>query len=337
MKISKLRNIIKEEYRKVIFESFADPLLQKLSKLGGMENNKHYGNFWNAAAKTYNIAWDKLPAGSVRKVSPSDKAVKKGMAFYVLNQQIENPYYNPHRWSASQVLHGPAVLAVTIDNKIQYFQQPRIGTSNNRGISGVRNARSTSGPVGKGAVGTMQVSKLKTLADEVYVFDLESYRGGTSALKSARADLKLGKDKFTDAKSWKRANLARYKDILQVRVSSRDAVDTMVASIVQQANAAVVEAMALPKADQYNDLLATIDGKEIPLKNVTNAMSRALQYYAEYISNENDAEREKTQGSGRDGFVASTDRYYMQRKNEKAGEIKKLLNKFKSGKLDGWY
>ena len=53
-----------------------------------MENNKHYGNFWNAAAKTYDIAWDKLPAGSVRKVSPSDKAVKKGMAFYVLNQPI---------------------------------------------------------------------------------------------------------------------------------------------------------------------------------------------------------------------------------------------------------
>jgi len=60
-------------------------------------------------------------------------------------------------------------------------------------------------------------------------------------------------------------------------------------------------------------------------------MSKALYYYGEYIQLQNDVEKEK----GEEGDYHS--RYGEDRMKSKAGEIKKILNKFQSGKLDGWY
>ena len=343
MKKSDLKRIIREEVINMLRgdglnEAFGDPLLAKLDKMG--ITNTRWKSFWRSAAKTYDIAWDKLPKGSVRKVQPTSPDVKKGMAFYVINQDVKNPYSTGSYWRADETLRGPAVLAVTIDGKIQYYENNR-GGATARGIAGKKAASSYQGapsPVGKGVRGTMMVKKLQQLADDVYVFDLESYRGGTKALKGKRAELKLGKDTFTDARAWKNANLKRYKDIINSRVGNRDQVDAMVAKIVKASNEAVAEAMALPKKAEYGGLLATVSGKDVELKNVTNAMTRALMLYGEYITIENDYEREMDPDD--DETSRSRERagqYYQVRKREKAGEIKKLLNKFKTGKLDGWY
>ena len=149
--------------------------------------------------------------------------------------------------SNSSPIQG-VVLAVTIDNKIQYY-----GRDGGIGAKGYR----AGDPVGKGSYGTLMVKKLKELADDVYVFDLESYRGGTTALKAKRAELKLGKDKFKDHKAWKKANLDRYKQILANRIGTRDQVDAMVAKAVKLTNAAVEEAMEVPKLGRYDQLMTT--------------------------------------------------------------------------------
>tara|TARA_R110000851_G_scaffold218809_1_gene371622 strand:- start:82 stop:1110 length:1029 start_codon:yes stop_codon:yes gene_type:complete len=342
MKKSDLRRIIKEEVINVIRkqninEAFGDPLAAKLSKLGGMKSSR-WQNFWRSSAKTYDIAWDKLPKGSIRKVQPSDKAAKTGMAFYVINSDKPNPFASSKGWAYDTNLRGPAVLAVTVDNKIQYYGADRSGGRGQGGI-GAKQAgsysRSASSPVGAGSYGTLMVKKLKQLADDVYVFDLESYRGGTTALKGKRAELKLGKDTFKDAKSWKQANLRRYQDIISARVGTRDQVDAMVAKIVKMSNEAVEKAMALPKMGRYNNILATVNNNEIDLENVTKAMSKSLYYYGEYIQLQNDTEKEKAAGG--DDYGGRRYEYNDDRMKSKAGDIKKILNKFKSGKLDGWY
>jgi len=46
-------------------EAFGDPVASKLNKMTGMDGRLK--NFWRSAAKTYDIAWDKLPKGSFRK------------------------------------------------------------------------------------------------------------------------------------------------------------------------------------------------------------------------------------------------------------------------------
>ena len=329
MKKSDLRRIIKEEVvnmirTKPINEAFADPIANKLTKMG-LQNNR-WTNFWRSAANTFDIAWDKVPKGSFRKVNPSSPEVKKGMAFWVINQDVPNPFASTRGWAYDMTLRGPAVLAVTVDNKIQYYGADRGRDRTKSGI-GAKGGYKQGAAVGKGAYGTLMVKKLKELADDVYVFDLESFRGGTTALKGARAELKLGKDTFKDAKAWKQANLSRYREILQARVGTRDQVDAMVAKIVKTANEVVEQAMTLPKLGRYSDIVATVNDKEVDLKNVTGAMTKALMYYGEYIQIENEEEKQ-------DGYSAE---YSNRRKKEKAGNIKDILNKFKSGKLDGWY
>jgi len=326
MKKSDIRRIIKEELvlelrGSHINEAFGDPLAAKLAKLGARDLNRSYKNFWTAAAKTYDIAWDKLPKGSIRKVQPNSPDVKKGMAFYVINQDVKNPFASSRGWAYDDVLRGPAVLAVTIDNKIQYYgRQGGIGSK--QATSSYRGAPE---PIGKGAYGTMMVKKLKELADEVYVFDLESYRGGTTALKAKRADLKLGKDEFTDHKKWKAANLQRYKQILQNRIGTRDQVDAMVLNAVKLTNAAVEEAMEVPKLGRYDELMTTLNGNEVQLKAVTYIQGQILQQYARYIQFENQEEKEKEASYGSD--------YYSRQKKEVALDIKNKVREIETGKV----
>jgi hypothetical protein len=142
-------------------------------------------------------------------------------------------------------------------------------------------------------------------------------------LKAKRAELKLGKDTFKDAKSWKRANMQRYKDILDARVGSRDVVDAMVAKIVKMANEAVATGMEITKMGPYDRLMTTVAGNEVPLENVTNAMGRALGHYANYIRFANQAEKEKKQGYGSD--------YYSKQTKDTAGTIKKIMMAFEKG------
>ena len=292
--------------------------------MGGLRNTR-WLSFWRSAAKTYDIAWDKLPKGSFRKVAPTDKAVKTGMAFYVINSDKDNPF-STGGYSYDETLRGPAVLAVTINNKVQYFTDSR--SSRDAGIgskSAATSYRGTGSPVGKGVRGTLMVKKLQQLADDVFVFDLESYRGGTKALKAKRADLKLGKDKFTDHKAWKKANLDRYKDILANRVGTRDQVDAMVARAVKLTNAAVEEAMEVPKLGRYDQLMTTLAGNEVELRAVTYIQGQILQQYARYIQYENEEDKAKDQD-----YAGS---YYAKEKKEVALDIKNKVREVESGKV----
>ena len=314
MKKSDITRIIREEVIQLIkeqylTEAFADPKLAMINKLGGLD--RRWGeNFWNAAAKTYDLAWDKLPKGTLQKMTPGNPlATKDGMmAFWIVKTQKDNPF----RTGYASYAVRPGVLAVTLGGKIQYFN--RGGT-----IGGKDCGQQV---VGKGERGQLQIKKIAQLADEVYTFDLGNFRGGTTALKAKRAELKLGKDTFKNAKAWKQANLARYKDILDARVGSRDQVDAMVAKIVKIANEAVKTGMEVTKMGPYDRLMTTVSGNEVPLENVTNAMGRALGHYAQYIRFANQAEKEKG-GYGEE--------YNLKSAKDTAGTIKKIMMAFERG------
>ena len=315
MKKSDIRRIVREEVIQLIkeqylTEAFADPLLAKMNKLGGLDR-RWRGTFWDAAAKTYDIAWDKLPKGTLQKKSVTDSSILKPgiMTFWVVKTEKPNIF----RTGYASYNVRPGVLAVTLGGKIQYF---------NRG-EGIGAKGRDKEPVGKAERGQLMVKKLKELADETYTFNLGDFRGGTTALKAKRAELKLGKDTFQNAKQWKQANLARYKQILDARVGSRDQVDAMVAKIVKMANKAIETGMEITKMGKYDRLMTTVSGNEVPIENVTDAMGRTLRFYAEFIRSENRAEADKKAGYG--------DSYNAQQAREIAGTIKKIMMAFDRG------
>ena len=310
MKLSRLKQIIKEEYYNVISEAFADPNIRKISKMGGIKGNK-YNNWFKKFANTHNIAWDKLPTGTLNKTTNmNDPMIKKGLAFWVNTSRKQNPYAQ-QSWDTTL---PEGVMAVTLSGKVQYEGREGIGA---KGVSKYGDAS------GHGKRGTLQLKKLKEIADEVYVMDMDMFRGGTKELKAKRAELTLGKDKFKDSTAWRRANLKRYKDIMNARVGTRDNVDSMVAKIVKLANIAVDEGMAVIKIGRYDEIMTSINGNEVAMKDVTSAMSRALRSYGEYIRQDNAAVREKEQGYGS---------YNQDASKETAGYIKQVLRAFETGK-----
>ena len=314
MKLSQLRQIIREEYNNLITEGFADPEIRKLAQMKGLDKNR-WSNFFRSFANTHDIAWDKLPKGTLNKTTNfNDPLVKKGLAFWMIDAQKENPYRGSS-WMNSSILY-PGVLAVTLNGKIQYMSGGGVSAKGGRDTS-------SQSAVGQAGHGMLQVKKLKDIADSLLVMNFESFRGGTTALKAKRADLKLGKDTFTNHRAWKQANLARYKSILDARVGSRDQVDRMVGEIVKIANEAVATGMEVVKMGKYGRMMTTINGNEVELEQVTNAMGRALKYYADYIRYANDAEKEKADGYGGN--------YYDKESKAIAGTIKKILNAFKAG------
>jgi hypothetical protein len=322
MKRSDIRKIIKEELvreLKALNEAFADPIASKLNKMSGMDNR--WKNFWRSSAKTYNIAWDKVPKGSFRKVSTSDfAAIKKGMAFWIATSPKQLPGTR-YSWDAVK----PGVVAVTIDGKIQYF-----GGSGGIGSKGAMSARRLGDPVGQGKRGTLQLKKLPDYSDFVYMFDLESFRGGTKELKAKRAELKLGKDEFKDHKMYKRANLDRYKTMLADKVNSRDAVAKMVGGIVKMANGAVEEAMTVVKSNEYGDIVTTLAGNEVKLETVTRHMNSALDAFARFVRSENtEAKFIKKYPE----YAADRDSFETGNMKNMALEIKSLYNQFKKGKF----
>ena len=315
MKKSDLKSIIKEELINVleeirINEAFADPNIRKVSKMGGIKGNK-YNNWFTKFANTHDIAWDKLPSGTlIKTTNMNDPMIKKGLAFWVNTSRKSNPYAS-QSWDSTL---PEGVMAVTLSGKVQYDGREGVGA---KGVSKYGDAS------GHGKRGTLQLKKLKEIADEVYVMDMEMFRGGTKALKSTRAELKLGKDKFKDSRAWKAANIKRYKDILNARVGTRDNVDAMVAKVVKLANIAVEEGMAVIKIGRYDEIMTTINGNEVSMKDVTSAMSRALRSYGEYIRQDNAAVREKESGYGS---------YNQDASKETAGYIKQVLRAFETGK-----
>ncbi len=130
--------------------------------------------------------------------------------------------------------------------------------------------------------------KLIEVADIMYNFDLEAFRGGTTALKADRVELKSGADKFSDPKAWKKANIERYQKILADRVGSRGAVDRMVAEIIKIGNEAVTKGMELPRLGKYDEIVTDINGNEVTLNTITRRMNDTIRNYSRFIQSENE-------------------------------------------------
>jgi hypothetical protein len=96
----------------------------------------------------------------------------------------------------------------------------------------------------------------------------------------------------------------------------------MVGKIVKMANEAIKTGMEITKMGKYDRLMTTVSGKEVPIQNVTDAMSRVMMLYAQYIRYSNAAEREK----GSYG-----EEYNDKQAKDYAGTIKKIMMAFEKG------
>ena len=310
MKKSDIKRIIKEEIVKVlrgqINEDFADPIAREIHKNIGTTPSEQKMLF-NALARKYDIAWDKVPAGSFQDITGDSRLAKTGLVFYMSERRVKVG------GGYDQTIN-PGLLAVTLDGKTLFY-----GPSSHRGYGiapadafrgkkqtykttyaqGVTTdkGRSTTQALGQGIRGTLQLKKLVELADKMYRFDLESYRGGTTAMKAKR-------------------------------VAGKDALDSVVKEGMQIINDAIIEGMSVVRTDKYGYPVASVNGKDIKISDLSYVMNKLFQRYEQYVSAVNMAEEEKARygNTAVDGYRASSIRGY-------ALEVKQIVNSLKAGKV----
>jgi hypothetical protein len=99
----------------------------------------------------------------------------------------------------------------------------------------------------------------------------------------------------------------------------------LVAKAVKLTNAAVEEAMEVPKLGRYDNLMTTLAGNEVELRAVTYIQGQILQQYARYIQYENEEEKEKDSSYG--------SKYYANEKKAVALDIKNMVRQVEQGKV----
>jgi len=336
MKLSDIRKIIREEIksqiRQNLNEVFQDPLARELASViskydkdGKMSNRSKLYNtkyVFNALAKKYDIAWDTVPVGTVQKLTnPSDKAAKKGISFWVVTQDKKNPYEKDSYYAKQGI--GRGVLAISIDDKVQYWTgTDALGPKADRSprAVGYRDA----GAPGKSIPGTLMIKKLQDLADVVYNISpeqLDQISGGTTDLKKARVELKVGKDIFRDPKAWKKANLARYQNILANRANKKTEIDRMIAEMMKASNDAVMSITTNP-VWHGDTLYVEFMGQEVQPTDITNALNNAMREYQRYMRYSKEGEEQDSN-------------YYRKSAKDAALDIKKMHAKMMAGNI-GW-
>ena len=327
MKRSELRKMIREEFINVLREgqlneAFGDPLASKLYKMRGLPGNqgRGYRKFFDALSRKHDIDWAKMPKGSIqRKTSWTDNDLKeKGkMIFYIINKEKEAEFQPQSRYSFSGATLRPGVLGVTLSGKVLYDQL----------ISGYSYGGGRGDALGTAQRGQTSRTKYSKMADEIYVLDFDHFRGGTAALKAARKDLKFGATAIMKPKDFKKANLARYREIQRQRASklSKTDIDNALLKAMAVANKAVEEAMGGILKDRYGNMAGKLAGQVVSIQDIFRYQESLFRGYERYIQAENEiAEMDPEQAK----YVLKDDSWYMQNHREKARDLRQDLKLF---------
>jgi hypothetical protein len=165
------------------------------------------------------------------------------------------------------------------------------------------------------------------MADEIYVLDFDHFRGGTAALKAARKDLKFGATAIMKPKDFKKANLARYREIQRQRASklSKTDIDNALLKAMAVANKAVEEAMGGILKDRYGNMAGKLAGQVVSIQDIFRYQESLFRGYERYIQAENEiAEMDPEQAK----YVLKDDSWYMQNHREKARDLRQDLKLF---------
>ena len=326
MKRSELRKMIREEFINVLREgqlneAFGDPLASKLYKMRGLPGNhgRGYRKFFDALSRKYDIDWAKMPKGSIqRKTSWTDNDLKeKGkMIFYIINKEKEAEFMPQTSYFSRETLK-PGVLGVTLSGSVLYDQL----------ISGYSFSGGKGDALGTARRGQTSRTKYSKMADEIYVLDFDHFRGGTAALKAARKDLKFGATAIMSPKDFKKANLARYRDIQRRRASklTKTDIDNALLKAMAIANKAVEEAMGGITKDKYGSMAGKLAGKVVAIQDIFRYQESLFRDYERYIQAENEiAEMDPEQAK----YTLKDDGWYMQNHREKARDLRQNFKSF---------
>ena len=334
MKAQELRNLIREEIRRVISEQslnedFKSNILRRLlTRLSNINRLDVAKAFYNMSK----VALDQIEDSDITKMTAAEayrtlkKSNPKAIVFYISEKGARNPYAKDSYFR--DINPGSLIGIASGDNKFYSVEYNRRGnkgivtmvpgTGDNLGV-----AKTGSG---YGSTGLYNVKRASEVADTAYVIDLAALKSagkGTAEKIQLRTTQKSGATAFMTASDFKKDNLNRYNEILKTRISNQgsDAIVKGVQETIQAVSNALSKAVGEKTTGRYNSIILGVNskGKEVTASDAAYFLRNLLDNFERYISASNSASQAAQQGDRSD--------YYTEQQKAYALELKTMISR----------
>jgi len=304
----------------LVTEAFKSSKLRNLLTMGGADGMKLKG-LSKAFYGLTKYKLDELPDAALRDVDPqtaykSYQKDKEFAVFYIVDNEKNNPFSDDRDWGGKI---NPGIIAITRAKEF-LGDNRRVGTD--RKLS--NNAQPAGGDKrysGWGASGIYNIKRAAEVADRAIVVWLNNDVFKSTDLTKERTEAKSGAIAFKSDADFKKANLARYREILATKASKLP-LDKMVESAINELSDQIKKGLSAGEVGRYGDILIGKNkkGSEVKMRDASNHMSNILDNYGRYCSYVNEAEAEKDSGYS-SGFYEKESKKYAK---EVSDQIKKI-------------
>ena len=307
----------------------------------GTKYGSHNKDLTKAFYGLTKIKLDKLEDSAFIDYADPKKAYKElskdrdYVVFYIVDNEKSNPYASRDSWGYETIkpgllalTRGKDFLGVSYDQKESQRDRAARGgkfgsykkTLSKAETDAVGGSKKYSGYEGSGV---SSIKRAAELADRAIALHLSS---GTSADsdRSARTKAREGAIAFTSGSDFKKANLARYNEILQNKAAALP-LDKVVEDSINLLTKHITDAFKSGEKTKYGESKIGVDkrGREIKVTDASNIMSNLLNDYDKYVGYLADAEREKDSGYST-GYYEKSAKEYAKKIKDRAKKIKDM-------------
>ena len=326
MDMRDIEDLFPELLESTVNEAFSSMKLQSILTGAGSMQKDFAKVFYNMAK----IQLDKIQDVDIIEMDPVDARKEKrnnAVYLYFTTNEKENPYAGGDSWRMNTIPANTLLGATNGKNEwlaSDYLR--RFGGSRDKTLTTSRkedavgfnksNARDTWGS------GISSITKVAELADRAYVLDLDILRArySTAAIRDERTAARKGAIAFKSDKDFKKENLDRYHTILADRAAAMP-IDTEVLKAIDVVTSQIKDGLATGEKGKYGDVIIGKDpkGREVKLRDASNAMQNLLDDFNRYVDYTNQAKREEEAGYGSN--------YYSREVKNYAKSIKDRISK----------
>lgn len=249
--------------------------------------------------------------------------------FFVSDNEKENPYAPADAYSSQRVVPGGGVLLAAMSGDKMFFSNEWSRWSG--GGTWKKEKKGNDSQIGinhkyRGwdATGLNNGKRIAEVSDRAIVVnvDLLKQKYSTEQLRAARAEAKAGATAFQSDKDFKKANSARYHQILSQKAASLP-LDTMVEEAIDKLTKQIQDGLKAGEKTQWNEIKIgqSPKGRDVKARDAASHMSSILDDYERYCDYIKQAEQSEERYGERESYYERESKDYAKRIKDKINQI----------------
>ena len=249
--------------------------------------------------------------------------------FFISDNEKENPYFPEDSYGSLRTIPGGGILLAAMSGDRMFFSNEWSRWSG--GGTWKKQKKGDESQIGVShryrgwdATGLNNGKRISEVSDRVIVLNLDLVRQkySTAQLRDARAAAKAGATAFQSDKDFKKANMARYQQILANKAASLP-LDSMVEDAIDMLTKQIQAGLKKGEKTQWGEIKigTSSGGREVKAKDASSHMSSILDDYQRYCDYVKQAEESEARYGERESYYERESKDYAKRIKDKINKI----------------